>query len=220
MSKLKQKIKERKQDKIWLDINQRLGYFPNLSYISVSKETDYMIMYVLSFMPQEIIKFAADKITFIESREHDTDQASPAYCFHNISDLTEYTVYFDSSFAYYPKDFQYYVIAHEIGHAYLKHYQIDSEEIVEKEADDFAAEYGFEKPDEHRGRQIASFRQFYQEATTFEKITAILTGLAFISIFLLGFSDFFPEHILIFFLIFCIIFGIVAGIRERVSINE
>jgi len=51
-------------DKILNDINKRMDYLPLLAYCDTSEETYDLIMYVISFMPEELVSFVTNKIMF------------------------------------------------------------------------------------------------------------------------------------------------------------
>jgi len=105
---------------------------------------------VLATMPDKIVDFVDDYIEFLGS-----DVKDNAFTI-NLLDLNKsrsdyklkkrkYIIFLDSNFLKESKEFQQYIIAHEIGHAYLKHPNGGSggDLSQEYEADEFAAKYGY-----------------------------------------------------------------------------
>ncbi len=183
------------------------------------KETATVISHVLSSMPQEVRDYIVKNVVFTDSRMHKEGSQVVAFCYSRKNFQAEYNITFDSIFYTYSKEYQHFVIAHEIGHAYLKHDDID-DNIAEKEAIQFASKYGFKEPEEQENGLIAELKQFYKESNWSGKLTVIFFFLSFLSIFLINFLDFIPDYIIIVFFLFCIVFGIFAGTKEYIDVRH
>jgi len=91
-----------------------------------------------------------------------------------------YIIFLDSVFYYHFEEVRLYIIAHEIGHAYLNHPRdMPWYKYIEDEADSFAAEHGFAKPKDQSKIRIW-IRWFKKQATIIDKVCVILIVLIFI----------------------------------------
>lgn len=113
----------------------------------IHPKTEELIENVLSKIPEEVSAFVYKKVYFTESVQGDTGEINCGFCFCVKADVYKYHIYFDSYFSSLSRKEKLYVIAHEISHAYFEHAtkEIGIKE-EEKEADDFAAKYGFPRP--------------------------------------------------------------------------
>jgi len=119
----------------------------NMDFIFVNDGyVENIIAQVILKLPLEVKDFIENEILFVNG-----DKEERASCI-NLADLRNqgkgekgYIIYIDAIFHSISEEEKKYIIAHEIGHAYLKHSNVNKTTKNENEANNFAIEHGFSK---------------------------------------------------------------------------
>ncbi|MBT4649106.1 ImmA/IrrE family metallo-endopeptidase [bacterium] len=110
----------------------------------ISEKTVKVLTNVMHKLPQEVQDFVIDNISILEFK-HDSERNAIGYCVNIKKYDARYLIILDSKYYSADNDTKGHIIAHEIGHAYLGHLDKNMrKEQREKEADEFAAKYGFD----------------------------------------------------------------------------
>lgn len=172
------------------EVDGKLGYQPWSAYSVLNDDTQDLMSLVISKLPKDIRDFTLNKISFYEVQDEEENKNhifTLGLCINKRSKPTDFIVFFDSVFRYYNQDTKLYIIAHEIGHAYLNHMELGIDaENMEKEADEFAAEYGFPAP-----KELSNFKTyikyFVKNSTLVDKISVVAIVLIFIWLIFLNY---------------------------------
>lgn len=130
-----------------MDKIEEIDYMLDHHFVS-DEETKHIIADVLSQMPRPILEYVVENVLFYSS-----DRNEDGVCL-NMTNLEpcdkrkNFIIILDSNFFRQSEEGKYYTIAHEIGHAYLNHENVSTNKDNEKQADNFASQYGFKKPEQ------------------------------------------------------------------------